>query len=63
VVVPVYQCCIIIGTLCGGCFVMGEFQYYSDKELRIIAIGNIIAIVGIIFKVCMLESKDLEAEV
>jgi hypothetical protein len=38
---------------------MGEFKYYSDKELRIIAIGNTISIVGIIFKVCMLESKDL----
>lgn len=42
---------------------MGEFQYYSDKELRIIAIGNSIALIGIIFKVCMLESKDLEEDV
>lgn len=62
VVVPLYQCCTIIGTICGGCFIMGEFKYYSDTELRIIAIGNSISIFGIIYKVCMLESKDIEAE-
>jgi len=40
---------------------MGEYEYYTDEKLRIISIGNIISIVGIIFKVFMLESKDIEA--
>jgi hypothetical protein len=62
VVIPVFQCCVIIGTLCGGCFVMGEFKFYSEDELRVIAIGNSISIFGIIYKVCTLESKDIEAE-
>jgi hypothetical protein len=59
-VMPVFLCSVIIGTLLSGCFILGEFKYYNKQELWIIAVGNSISIIGIIYKVCVLEAKDLE---
>jgi len=56
---PTYECCIILGTLTSGGLVMGEFQYYTTKELSLITLGSCIAVCGIMYKICMLENTDL----
>ena len=59
-VVPVFLCCLILGTLCGGIFVMGEYKFYTTQEMYLIALGNSISIIGIIYKVSKLETNELE---
>lgn len=39
---------------------MGEFSYYTHQELVIIACGSCICMLGIMYKVCMIEHGDIE---
>ena len=57
-VMPTYECCIILGTLLSGGIVMNEFSYYGTKQLLTIFCGTSIAFVGIMYKICMLEIND-----
>lgn len=59
IVLPTYECCIILGTLVSGGIVMQEFLFYTQTQLTIIFMGSCIAISGIMYKVCMLEVEDL----
>ena len=61
-VMPTYECCIIIGSLLCGGFVMGELDYYGEKELLMIGLGSSICVSGIMYKVCMLEPENDEEE-
>lgn len=61
-VMPTYECCIIIGTFVSGGLVMGEFSYYSMHQLSFIFIGSCIAISGIMYKVIALEVDDVQKQ-
>jgi len=54
-VMPTYECCIIFGTMMSGGVVMHEFVYYEQRQLVTIFVGICIALIGIMYKVCMLE--------
>lgn len=57
-VMPTYECSIIIGTLLSGGIVMQEFAFYKHQQLLIIMVGTCLAITGIMYKVCMLEADS-----
>lgn len=59
-VMPTYECCIICGTLMAGGIVMNEFTYYTSQQLCLIFMGSLIAICGILYKVCVLEAEDIQ---
>jgi hypothetical protein len=60
---PTYECCVIFGTLISGGIVMNEFEYYNNYQLLLIGCGSCTAILGIMFKICMLETEDEDPEV
>ena len=55
---PTYECCIIFGNLISGGLIMNEFDQYTYKQLSFIALGCSICCLGIMYKVCTLESSD-----
>lgn len=57
-VMPTYECSIILGTLVSGGIIMNEFGLYELRQLLLIFLGSSIAIVGIMYKVCMLEAYE-----
>lgn len=62
-VMPTYECSIILGTLVSGGIIMNEFVLYELRQLLLIFMGSCIAIVGIMYKLCVLEaSEDPEDE-
>ena len=60
ITMPTYECCILLGTFMSGGVVMGEFSYYTNKQLIIILVGLCTCMSGIMYKVCMLENADIE---
>ena len=38
---------------------MGEFGYYSWTQLGFICLGSSISVLGIMYKLCMLENSDI----
>lgn len=41
---------------------MGEFDYYTNRQLAFICSGSCISVCGIMYKLCMLENSDLVKE-
>ena len=62
ITMPTYECCIIFGLLVAGGLVMGEFDYYTNRQLAFICLGSCISVCGIMYKLCMLENSDLVKE-
>lgn len=60
VTMPTYEASVMFGTFMSGGIVMNEFVYYKTYQLLFIAIGLCISVVGILYKVCMLENADIE---
>ena len=60
ITMPTYECCILLGTFMSGGVVMGEFSYYTSRQLMIILLGLCTCMGGIMYKVCMLENADIE---
>ena len=56
---PTYECCLIFGLLTAGGLVMGEFAYYTYTQLTFICLGSSISVLGIMYKLCMLENSDM----
>ena len=59
---PPYECSIIFGNLICGGLVMNEFNEYTSSQLFTIVTGCALCMCGIMYKVCTLESADLEKE-
>lgn len=57
-VLPAYECCVILGILICGGIIMKEFSMYTVPQIVMIFIGSSIAIIGIMFRVSMLEEED-----
>ena len=38
---------------------MGEFAYYTYTQLTFICLGSSISVLGIMYKLCMLENSDM----
>ena len=61
-VMPTYECSIIFGTLLSGGIIMEEFSYYTPQQLTLIFIGSSICVIGIMWKVCLLELESSKIE-
>jgi len=57
-VLPIYECCIIIGTLISGGIINEELQLYEFQQLMFIGVGSCIIMMGIMMKICFLEVDD-----
>lgn len=58
ITMPTYECAIIFGNLISGGLIMNEFAQYSYTNLGFIAVGSSLCMLGIMYKVCMLENAD-----
>ena len=56
---PTYECCVIFGNLISGGLIMDEFAQYSYRNLVFIGVGCSLCMLGIMYKVCTLETADV----